>query len=162
MFNPELRYLLVQEEHNGEMLPLIEREDFAALLVCGTNFLAVTIAIWIAYTVFGYAGITAKYVWTAFWNSLTPGQQWLEIAALIVIALSIVCAVVMFLVFQCVSDVLDESFTKLKNENNTKDNIIRELEAKISSLEATRRKVMVTQREEENELVKDSAKWFSI
>jgi hypothetical protein len=155
MFTPEFRYLLVQEERNGDMMPLIDKQVFADIFVYCANFLGLCSIGLIAYKLFGYSVTASKYVWTALWNSLTPGQQWLEIA---LIASSIVCATVMFLALKGMMEVLDNGFTKLKNEINKKDERIRELEAKISSLESAPKKVK-TQTEEEE--AKQLEKWFS-
>lgn len=161
MFNPELRYVLVQEERNGEMMPFIDPHVFAAIFVCGTNVLVLGSLSWVTYKLFGYSGIAAKYIWTALWNSLTPGNEWLDLTLIIS---TLISGIVMFFALKGMGDVLDKGFTKLKNEINKKDERIRELEAKIASLEAVSTsaepKINEKMCSEEDE-AKRLEKWFS-
>jgi len=133
MFNPEFRYLLIQEENNGEMLPFVHPYIISSLFVCITNLVRVCSIIWLAFKAFNFAGIGTKYVWTTLWNSLTPGNELLDMA---IIILTLMSGIVMIFALKGVGDVLDKGFTKLKYEFNKKDERIRELEAKILSLEA--------------------------
>lgn len=161
MFNPEFRYLLVQEERNGEMMPFIDPHVFGAIFVCGTNGLVLGSIVWIAYKLFGYSGTAAKYFWTALWNSLTPGNEWLDLA---IIISTLISGIVMMFALKGMGDVLDKGFTKLKNEINKKDERIRELEAKIASLEAVSTSAEPKINEKmcsEEEEAKRLEKWFS-
>jgi hypothetical protein len=130
MFNPEFRYLLDQEENDGVMImmPIIDKHIIAAICVCGLNALVACGAIMAAYKVFLYTGYMSKYLWTQLWNSLTPGNQWIDLA---VIISSIICSGVMVMAMKGMADVLDNGFIKLKNELKKKDERIRELEAKL-------------------------------
>jgi hypothetical protein len=130
MFNPEFRYLLVQEERNGNMMPIIDKHIVAAICVCGMNALVVCGALMAAYKLFLYTGDMSKYLWSALWNSLTPGNQWLDLA---IIVTSIISGVVMVMSMKGIADVLDNGITKLKNELKKKDERIRELEAKLET-----------------------------
>jgi hypothetical protein len=132
MFNPEFRYLLVQEERNGDMMPFIDKHLFAAIFVCGINFVILFGICHIAYELFSYTGVFAKYLWIALWNSLTPGHQWLDLAVIIT---GIGSSVAMFTALTGIFDTLDNGFTRLKNELNKKDERIRELEEKLKEVE---------------------------
>lgn len=163
MFNPEFRYLLVQEERNGEMMPFIDPHVFSAIFICGTNGIVLCAIGWIVYKLFGYYGRTAKYLWVALWNSLTPGHEWFD---LVLILSTLITGIVMFFALKGMGDVLDKGFIKLKHEINKKDERIRELEAKIASLEATRtseddKPTLNKQVETEEEEAKRLDKWFS-
>ena len=134
MFNPELRYLLVQEENDNEMRPMLDMAHIISVIcVCSMNaLLFVCGAVVVVYELFKYSNFITKYLWKALWNSLTPGNQWLDIA---IILSSIISGVVIVLAMKCMTDLLDNGFRKLKNEINKKDERIRELEAKLEELE---------------------------
>lgn len=164
MFNPELRYLLIQEERNGEMLPLVPPHVISALFVCITNLVSVCSLVWLAFKAFNYAGIGIRYVWTTLWNSLSPGNELLDLA---IIILTLISGIVMIFALKGMGDVLDKGFTKLKNEINMKDEKIRELEAKMASLESvsTSEEPNINKnlcsKETEEEEAKRLDKWFS-
>jgi len=145
MFNPEFRYLLDQEERNGDMMPMIGKHIIAAICVCGMNALVACGALLTAYKLFLYTGDMSKYLWTTLWNSLTPGNQWLDLA---IIVTSIISGVVMVLAMKSMADVLDNGFIKLKNELKKKDEKIRELEAKLEELELEKKKEIKVQQDE--------------
>jgi hypothetical protein len=132
MFNPDFRYLLVQEEHNGEMIEMAEKHLFAAILVCTINVLTFGVIVRLAYELCSYFGLIIKFIWSTLWVSLSPGNQLFELAAIVT---SIVVAVMMFMVFEGISDLLNKSFDKLKDEIKKKDEKIKELEAKIKEAE---------------------------
>ncbi len=128
MFNPEFRYLLIQEERNGDMIPIIDKHIIAAICVCGINAFVIGLIAISAFKVFSYAGVISKYIWIALWNTLTPGQQWLELA---LIVSSIASAAMMFMAFEGMSNIIDKNFEKIKAEVAKKDERIKELEAKL-------------------------------
>ena len=133
MFNPEFRYLFVQEENNGEMIQFIDKDIIIiTIFICGTNFLAISTIFWMSYKLFGYSSLITKFIWTALWHSLTPGNQWLEIALLVS---SIITACLMIIVIIGTEELIDKEFTKIKNTINKKDERIKELEDKLLSLE---------------------------
>ena len=149
MFNPEFRYLLVQEERNGDMMPIIDKHIVAAICVCGMNALVVCGALMAAYKLFLYTGDMSKYLWSALWNSLTPGNQWLDLAFIVT---SIISGVVMVMSMKGIADVLDNGITKLKNELKKKDERIRELEAKLEDLELKKKKEIKIEKGEDDDL----------
>jgi hypothetical protein len=158
MFNPEFRYLLIQEERNGDMMPIIDKHIIAAICVCGINAFIIGLIAISAFKVFSYAGVMSKYIWTALWNSLTPGHQWLELA---VIVSSIVAAVMMFMAFEGMSNIIDKNFEKIKAEIAKKDERIKELEAKL--METSDLETEKTEKVEEDEITeaKKLEAWFS-
>jgi len=100
------------------------------------NALAIgTIGI-VAYKVFPYVSAISGYILTELLNSLTTGVHSMELA---VIATSIICALVMFMAFGGITNIIDKIFEKLKDEINKKDERIRELEAKLNDQEAKNR-----------------------
>ena len=138
MFNPDFRHLLVQEEHDGLIVPLVDPHIFIQLLlmfIFMVSFLSV--AIITILTLYNVASVITEYTWSL----LTPGNQLLEITF---ITTSIVCAIIMLLSFKCMSDVLDAGFTKLKEELNTKERRIQELELKLLLVEEdTSKKIVI-------------------
>ena len=131
MFNPEFRYLLVQEERNGQMMPLVDPHVLGAIFVCGINGIAISTICFLLYKFWGYVSIPFKKLLVLLWNSLTPGNELFEIA---VIISSIICCALIFFVIQDMAEVLDSGFTKLRNELNKKDERIRELEEQVCLL----------------------------
>ena len=132
MITPEFRYLLVQEEHIREMM-LIDSDLFGGIFICGTIGLVLISIIWITNKLFSNSDTLAKYFWSALWDSLTPGNEWFDLT---IIISTLIYGIVMMFALKCIYNCLDKGFTKLKNENNKKDDKIRELEFKIASLEA--------------------------
>ena len=158
MFNPEFRYLLIQDERNGNMMPIIDKHIIAAICVCSINVFIIGLIAISAFKVFSYAGVICKYIWTALWNSLTPGQQWLELAFIVS---SIVAAVMMIMAFEGMSNIIDKNFEKIKAEIAKKDKRIKELEAKL--METSDLETEKTEKVEEDEITeaKKLEAWFS-
>ena len=122
MNNIEIRNLIVQ---NNEIVdnPIIDNN----MVMCGTYFSISCAAGWFAFNSLVYLKVVAKYVWKLLWNSLTPGNQWIE---LIIISVTIVSSILLFKLIEGMVDILDDGFVKLKNEIKKKDERIEELELK--------------------------------
>ena len=134
MYNPEFRYLIAED--NGEpMIPFADGYVFAAIIVCGVSLLIVVGGIITAFTLTSLIVIPLRhlleYLWELFWNSLTPGNQWLDIA---IITTSIVPFIVLFRTIEGISDDLDRSFKKLKKEIAERNEKITGLELEIVKL----------------------------
>ena len=130
MFNPEFRYLIAQEE---EIMPLIDNHEFAAIITCGINVCVFGSIGWLAYNFFEYNWLAIKYVCSAIWDSLTPaGIQLLDIVLLTV---GLTSSIIMYTTIIGIADVLENGFTKLKNELNKKDERIKELESELEAKE---------------------------
>jgi len=125
-------YLFVQEERNGDMMPIIDNHVLSSIFVLVEKLCSISVIFWMASKVFGYSIIVAKYIWTTLWNSLTTGNQWLEIGTILT---SICLSIVMCLGIQSIGEMLDRGFTKLKDEIKKKDEIIKELEEKVLYLD---------------------------
>lgn len=121
------RYLLIEEDRDGQMMPIIEPHTFASVFVCGLNGLALAVICFVLYTLSDYIYDTVKYLW----NSLTAEHQLIEIT---IILLTIIGVIIIVSAFKGIIDILDGSITKLKNENKKKDEQIRELENQLSAL----------------------------
>ena len=134
MYNPEFRYLIAED--NGElMIPFADGYVFAAIIVCGVSLLIVVGGIITAFTLTSLIVIPLRhlleYLWELFWNSLTPGNQWLDIS---IITTSIVPFIVLFRTIEGISDDLDRSFKKLKKEIAERNEKITGLELEIVKL----------------------------
>lgn len=138
MFNPEFRYLIAQEERNGQMLPNIDYA-LSATVVCIANLLCVLVAGWSVYNIFNYIAIVTKYLATSFWNILTPGNEWLEIVLMLS---SLVAATMVYKSLKGMGDILDSKFTELKDLISKKEEHIKDLEEKLRS---TQEKLRSTQ-----------------
>lgn len=144
MFNNPEFYLLFQQEPNGVIMPAI---DNICLFVI--HSLVGFGGVMALYKLLFYAGGISKYFWTALWNSLTPGNQWLDLA---IIGTTIICGVVMVLAIKGMAEVLESGFIKLKNEIKKKDERIRELEAKLEDLELKKKKEIKIEKGEDDDL----------
>jgi uncharacterized membrane protein YccC len=138
MFSSDFKYLwlLMQQDRDGDLIPVIDKNIVADIWVCGMNALAIgTIGI-VAYKVFPYASVISGYILTELLNSLTTEHHRMQLA---LIATSIICALVIFMAFGGITNIIDKIFEKLKDEINKKDERIRELEAKLNDQEAKNR-----------------------
>jgi hypothetical protein len=129
MYNPELRYLI--EQDNGELMPVvIPPFEIGAVLL----------------TIFGSKFIGSKFIGSKFigsyykiamlpfeyiWSILTPGNELLELA---LIASSIFAGVMWILTMNELTKKLDISFEKLKTQLKEKDLRIIELESELEWL----------------------------
>ena len=66
-----------------------------------------------------------SFFWSYFWNSLTPGQQWLEIGCLIT-SLAATASILWFL--EEVSTTIDKKIAQMKKDLEQKDERISQLE----------------------------------
>lgn len=147
MFNPAFIDLFIQEVDN-------ENQIITAIWEGGINvfFIGPILAI-SAYKIFSFVGIILRYILTALWNLLTPGQQWVEIT---LIVCSIISAVMLIVVFEGMSNIIDNNFEKIKAEIIKKDERIRELEAKLMEGEKNE-----GEKNEEELEAKKLEEWFS-
>lgn len=129
MFNPEFRYLIAPEEEM--MLPLIDNHEFAAIITYCINFGVFGSIGWLAYKLFEYNWLAIKYIWSSLWDLLTP-SQWIDIVLIILaLALATVSGIIMYITLTGIAEVLNDGFTKLKNENNKKNERINALEDEL-------------------------------
>lgn len=128
MFNPEFRYLLLQEQRNGQMLPIIDTHMFGAIFVCGINGVALATMCFLLYKLLDYV----SFALTPLWNFLIPKNEWIEI---VIIVLTVICCVILVIIFRSMVDELDNNFTQLKTEIRIKEERIRELEKQVLLLQ---------------------------
>lgn len=132
MLYPELRYLVFPEERNDERNDdMIQFNDKQHVLTTIFVFVLASIS-WFTYKLFVYSGTPAKYLLTALWHSIT---SWNDLLDLAIIISTLILGIGIIFVLKCTIELLDKVFIKLKNDLNKKDERIRELEAKIKSLE---------------------------
>ena len=146
MFSSDFKYLwlLIQQDRDGDLIPVIDKNIAIDIWICGINALAIgTIGV-ITYKVFPYVSAILGYMWTALWKSLN--EQQMEWA---LIEISIICALMMFMAFGGITNIIDKIFEKLKAEINKKDERIRELEAKLNEHEAKNKKPRTRSQEQE-------------
>lgn len=128
-FNPEFRYLLNEDEHNGEIKPFIEPHVFAAIYVCVTNIFVVSIALVATYNLFDYVTIGVKHLCSYLWNNmLTHRYKWIDILLIVNSLLTFLCGFVL----NCITDVMIEKYIKLKTELKKKEERIKELESQLN------------------------------
>jgi len=146
MYNPEIRYLIDEDNDNRELLMpyLLDGYVFAAFTVCGVGLIVVCGLIplfKITSLILIQLSHLLEYLWTIFWNVLTPGNQLLDIAIMVT---SIVAFSALIHTMEGVSDQLDKSFKKLKTDLAERNKKISELELEIlkmkESLQETTKK----------------------
>jgi hypothetical protein len=130
MFNPELRYFMEEELNINqipEQIPIQMPEQipdqgqefriFENTIDYIGGICTITVLLVVSYN--------RLWILTGF---LTPNQEWLELSLLTVsIGLFVICKVIADFILNDLND----SFSKLKNQNEEKDRIIEELEKKI-------------------------------
>lgn len=131
MFNPEFRYLLVQEENMGVIIPLIDPHIYAAIIVCSINAGFICIGLWILWNVLKYPISLIGTAFTYFWKSLTPGFQWLEILYMIT---CLVIAAITVLAFNQMIKKIDTGINGLKQQLMEKEKKIQEMEKELELL----------------------------
>ena len=153
MYNPEIRYLIAEDNDNRElMMPFVDGYVFAAIIVSVLSLLIVVCGLIplfkITCLILIQISHLLEYLWTICWNQLTPGNQWIEIAFIIT---SIVAFSVLIRTMEGVSNQLDSSFTKLKTEIAERNEKIAKLELEIvrlkESIQATASKEVVESEE---------------
>jgi len=94
MYNPVFRNLIIND--NEEMMPYIDRELFMSIVVF---FIVTYVGLNILLITFRSLALLAKpltrvvsYVWSKFWISLTPGNEWLEIGAIVITLMTFVAS----------------------------------------------------------------------
>jgi predicted ribosome quality control (RQC) complex YloA/Tae2 family protein len=121
MFNPELRYLIAEDnEHNQAV---VDKSVIENILDYGG---IISTAILLTTIVFNRLSILTSI--------LTPGEEWLELA---LIATSIGIFVLFKLIADFVLNDLNATFVNLYNQVEEKDNIIKQSENSIEKLEKT-------------------------
>lgn len=128
MFKPEFRYLLIQEQRNGQMMPIVAPYLLSGLLVCGINGIALVIISYLLYKFSELLVIPVRKFWVLLVNYLMKDNN-------NIILYSGICYIIMLLSFAYLHNVLDGIVNKLKKEIKWKDEKIRELEFNIRLLE---------------------------
>lgn len=128
MFKPEFRYLLIQEQRNGQMMPIVAPYLLSGLLVCGINGIALVIISYLLYKFSELLVIPVRKFCVLLVNYLMKDNN-------NIILYSGICYIIMLLTFAYLHNVLDDIVNKLKKEIKWKDEKIRELEFNIRLLE---------------------------
>jgi ABC-type multidrug transport system fused ATPase/permease subunit len=129
MFSPEFRVMFTQEANNEIML--FDNQYISLQIIMFVVGVLVMFSLgWLGYLLLLLVSQLTTYGWTLLWNSLTPGNELIE---LILIVTSLVAAGFMFSAMKGLSELIDNKFRKLKNENQIKDARIKALEAELDS-----------------------------
>lgn len=124
MFAPGLILILEENEFLNQELMIKNILDFLGLVS-------------IAFIFCGFYGIISalkipaflNMAWAIFWNSLTPGQQWLEIAFIIS---NIITFISLMVFLTALTDNLDKKIIQMKKVLREREEKIAELELKIN------------------------------
>jgi hypothetical protein len=127
---------MFKSKYEGEMA-------FATLMTINGAFVCVLLGV--AFTIVHSFARISWFVAAFIWKSLTPGQQWLELAS---IATSIITFAFIANIANDFEKSMDAAFTKLKKEIADKTAIISEQDEKITKLEA-----IIAEKNEENKVV---------
>ena len=148
MFHPEFRNLFIQDNEDMLALPYFESQLFISIVVfCGVILVTMT-GLVLIFNIFTFAikvlGEIVNYIWIEFWNSLTPGNQWLEIAAILMTILTFTAA--LLAIDENLVNV-DQTFTKMREDIMIKKERIAELEEELRRL---------TMEKQENNVIDES------
>jgi len=113
MFNPEFKYLLAQEADNAEEIQNTDIHIWAAILVCGLNFLILGTLFYISLKLLCIFGLYLKLICIYLWNTLTPRNQVLELLAIFTTILAII---LMNYTFYKMDEHKNKRFIKLKED----------------------------------------------
>jgi hypothetical protein len=132
MFNPEFRYLLVQEEVDGVFQPLFDNNNFCELL--WSNFIAglFGIGIWIFWKFLVELLWIINLGFQLFWNTLAPRVQWIEKLCILVSVVGL--SFVIYYIYK-LTDILVIIIPNLKNDIKDHQKKIEELEKKLRMME---------------------------
>jgi hypothetical protein len=148
MFSPEFRVMFTQEANNEIML--FDNQYISLQIIMFVVGVLVMFSLgWLGYLLLLLVSQLTTYGWTLLWNSLTPGNELIE---LILIVTSLVAAGFMFSAMKYLSELIDNKFRKLKNENQIKDARIKALEAELDS-----KIQIITELEETDEYIEKKA-----
>jgi hypothetical protein len=135
MFNPEFRFLIAQENGEALLMQLMDHELFTKIFNTVMNmfitFVVTVFACKTTISIFMLVLPVINYILTIVWNSLTPGNQLIELG---IILLTFIMFITMSLAMNEMTNQLDISFTKLKEQSREKDIRIAELEAYVTIL----------------------------
>lgn len=130
MFIPDFAFIV--EENVG-----IENmfESFFDMKLFTTIILIIIISFGLS--ILSYVGYNLIYyftknIWTEIWNSLTPGNEWMELTLIVTI---LTIATLMILGVKIIFKMMDKVLLKLTNEIKERDEKIQELEKKVISLQ---------------------------
>jgi hypothetical protein len=129
MFDPEFKYLLIEEaENRGELIQNLDNHIWAAILVCSLNLLILSPFIYISWQLIVKLGFYIQLICEYLWNFLTPRNRLLELLA---ISTTILCLILMNYTFYEINNQINKKFIKLKKDLKNKDKIIKQLENQL-------------------------------
>ncbi len=135
MFNPEFRMLIAQENGEELLMHLMDHQLITKVFNTVMNMIitfGVTVfACKTTISIFMLVLPVINYILTMAWNSLTPGNQLLELG---IIVSTLIMFITMMMAMNEMTNQLDNSFTKLKEQSREKDIRIAELEAYVTIL----------------------------
>jgi Na+/alanine symporter len=135
MFNPEFRFLIAQENGEELLMQLMDHELFTKIFNTVMNmiitFVVTLFACKTTISIFMLVFPVLNYILTMVWNSLTPGNQLMELALIITTSFAFILTI---LTMNEMTNQLDNSFNKLREQCREKDIRIAELEAYVTIL----------------------------
>jgi hypothetical protein len=140
MFNPAFIFVFQEIENevlNNEML-IKNFLDFmcivsVSIMACGIYGIIMSLQI----------PAHLNTIWSLFWNTLTPGNQWLEIAY--VLSSFLVFISMLFFVDAVINDMIETTNQRIKTMNKSleeKEKLIAELEAIIKEQEQQKKELI--------------------
>jgi hypothetical protein len=123
MYHPNLAYIV---DPNNELIAAAEYEFLVVIFICTVNLAIIFAFTFMISTTIQLLGEVVLYtLWDSLWNSLTPGQEWLEILTIVT---TIISGTMIIWTSNEVFNKLESSINKIKNDNAKQKQRIKELE----------------------------------
>ena len=131
MFSQFIAYLKIIEQS------MFEKEYLAAGIILSTNLVALAILFISGLIVSAFLTSVSLDLFAIIWNKLTPGQQWIELLAMFT---GVAMVISLYKAANELEKKIDESFEKLKKQNEDnlaiilkKNEVIQNLEKELAS-----------------------------
>jgi|694.fasta_scaffold142182_2 hypothetical protein len=134
MQNPEFRFLIARENHGVEMHPWLKHVINGCIFIF--NFIV------IYNTLKCICLPLIKYLAVEFWKSLTPGNQWLELVAIVCL---LIIGSMIYLILSELTYKIETTIEKLHKENEKLRNEIKEKDKLIYELNKDKEQTIIEQ-----------------
>lgn len=130
MFIPDFAFIVEENVDIENMFEsFFDMKLFTTIILLGIISFGLSILSYVGYNLLYYF---TKNIWIEIWNSLTPGNEWMELTLIVTI---LTIATLMILGVNIIFKMMDKVLLKLTNEIKEWDEKIQELEKKVISLQ---------------------------
>ena len=129
MFIPDFAFIVEENVDIEDMFEtFFDMKLFVTIILLVIISFGLSILLYVSYNLLYYF---IKNIWIELWNSLTPGNEWMELT---IIVTMLAIAMLMILGVKIIFKMMDKVLSKLMNEIKERDEKIQELEIKIIAL----------------------------